>query len=381
MPDRQPKARRFGGRLAFVVPTAHSLGRWSAKSDQHCGGRAPGGVGRQHGRGLDRRISEEAPAGRPRRRRLGEQGVLRRSTSEGSLRRHEGSTCRSPRRAIARSQRRSTDRSTTSHSAPAHRRWRQIASRTLLATSSVPFFTPLVVATFTNIAQVLERAGVAHDHGGWWTLDMKGFLDLAARHVRWNELPGNTAYPSTNLVGITSTDVTTSNSAEMYASIASYVSNQDRVLGSPRERRRGGEPGESAVPRAEHMATSRRRHCSATTSPREKAPTPMAMISEAPFVARAAAHDGSHSPEHGVDVPGSRCAVEDHARSAHPRRRHRRAAAHRRSEPPAARDPTRLPHDGEPQPPSAPSCSSTTRGAAPGAVTRSSHPPATSSRR
>ena len=50
--------------------------------------------------------------------------------------------------------------------------------------------------------------------------------------MRWNELPGNTAYASTNFVGITSTDVTTSNSAEMYASIASYVSNENRVLES-----------------------------------------------------------------------------------------------------------------------------------------------------
>ena len=100
----------------------------------------------------------------------------------------------------ARSRRRSSGRSTTSRSALERRTVQPILISRHITTSSVPFFTPLVVATFTDIAQVLERAGVARDHGGWWTLDMKAFLDLVARHVRWNELPGNTAYPSTNIV-------------------------------------------------------------------------------------------------------------------------------------------------------------------------------------
>jgi hypothetical protein len=171
----------------------------------------------------------------------------------------------------------------------------QIVSARSAKTSFVPFFTPMAVATSTDIAQVLERAGVAHDHGGWWTLDMKGFLDLVARHVRWNQLAGNAASSATNVVRITSTDVTTESSAEAYASIASYVANQDRVLGSV-----------SSVDQVVNQVSSlflEQNHRDQSTEvlfhdylSRREGPTAMVMISEAQFVARAAARDGSIGP-------------------------------------------------------------------------------------
>jgi len=164
-----------------------------------------------------------------------------------------------------------------------------------ISASSVPFFTPLVVATFTNVAQLLERAGVAHDHGGWWTLDMKTFLDLVARHVRWNQLPGNTAYPSTKPVRIMSTDVTTSNSAEMYASIASYVLNDNRVLET-------NASVDDVVNRVSPLFLDQNTIHQSTAKlfrdyvSKGEDTTPMAMISEAAFVARAADHDGAIRP-------------------------------------------------------------------------------------
>ena len=91
----------------------------------------------------------------------------------------------------------------------------------------------MVVATFTPIAQLLAKAGVAHDRGGSWTLDVKGFLHLVKNNTRWGSLPGNTTYPSTKYIFITSTDVATSNSAAMYASIASYVANNNSPVDSP----------------------------------------------------------------------------------------------------------------------------------------------------
>ena len=252
--------------------------------------------------------------------------------------------------------------------------------RAPITTSSVPFFTPMAVATFTDIAQLLEQAGVAHDHGGWWTLDMKGFLDLVARHVRWNQLPGNTTYPATNVVRITSTDVTTSNSAEMYASIASYVANQDRVLGSA-----------ASVDKVVNQVSPlflEQNHGDQSTEAlfhdylsKGEGTTAMVMISEAQFVARAAAHDGSIRPNMVLMYPGSRRVVEVHARSAQLRRRHRRAPAHRRSEPPAARGRARVPHHGEAQAPSIPSSSRTNSPCSPKCPTQSSHRPTTSSGR
>src|SRR6202011_4298489 len=92
---------------------------------------------------------------------------------------------------------------------------------------------PMAIGTFTAIAKLLAAAGVAHDNGGWWTLDMKKFLVLTAANTRWDALPNNTPYPPSKSILITSTDITTSNSAAMYAAVASYVANGDNEVTGP----------------------------------------------------------------------------------------------------------------------------------------------------
>src|SRR5689334_21304335 len=153
----------------------------------------------------------------------------------------------------------------------------------------------MAIATFRDIAQLLEKAGIAHDHGGYWTLDMKGYLDLVRRGVRWNQLKGNTTYPSTKYVLISSTDVTTSNSAAMYASIASYVANNNSVVENPGQvdgvvgavsplfLKQGYTEQSSEGLFEDYLSIG-------------EGKTPMEMIYEAQFVARAAQHDGSIQP-------------------------------------------------------------------------------------
>jgi hypothetical protein len=161
-----------------------------------------------------------------------------------------------------------------------------------ITTSYVPFFTPMAIATFKPIAHLLEQAGVAQDHNGWWSLDMTGFLRLVAAQTRWNQLPGNTTYPVSKYVLITSTDVTTSNSAAMYASIASYAANNNQVVANPAE-------VDGVLPAVSPLFVQQ-----GFTEQSSEAPfddylsigigkTPMVMIYESQFVARAAAHDGS----------------------------------------------------------------------------------------
>jgi hypothetical protein len=58
-----------------------------------------------------------------------------------------------------------------------------------------PFYTPMAVATFKPIAELLRKAGVASPlAGGYWRFDMRRYLELVARQTRWNQLPGNTTY-------------------------------------------------------------------------------------------------------------------------------------------------------------------------------------------
>lgn len=93
-----------------------------------------------------------------------------------------------------------------------------------------PFYTPMAIATFRPIAQLLAANHVATDQGGYYTFDVQAYLALVARNARWTDLAGNTAYPAGKSVLITSTDYRTSNSAAMYLSIASYVADGGNVV-------------------------------------------------------------------------------------------------------------------------------------------------------
>ncbi len=92
------------------------------------------------------------------------------------------------------------------------------------------FFTPMAVASWKPIAQLLEVNGVAQDQGGYYTLDIEHLLQLVADGKRWEDLEDNTAYPVNKSVLITSTDVRKSNSAAMYLSLASFVANDNNIV-------------------------------------------------------------------------------------------------------------------------------------------------------
>lgn len=92
-----------------------------------------------------------------------------------------------------------------------------------------PFFTPMAVASWKPIAELLVNAGLATDQGGYYSLDLKALVAAVEAGRRWNELPDNQAYPVNKSLLITSTDVRKSNSAAMYLALASFVANGDRV--------------------------------------------------------------------------------------------------------------------------------------------------------
>jgi hypothetical protein len=107
----------------------------------------------------------------------------------------------------------------------------KIATARHITNTFVPFRSPMVVATFSGAAHRLARAGIAQQHAGWWTIDVSRYLDLVRRHVRWNQLPGNTRSNENSLVLIISPGITTSEGT-MYAALASSVANNGTILGS-----------------------------------------------------------------------------------------------------------------------------------------------------
>jgi hypothetical protein len=159
-----------------------------------------------------------------------------------------------------------------------------------------PFFTPMAIATFRPIAQLLVANHVAQDEGTYFTLDVQAYLALVARNARWSDLAGNTAYQTSKSILIWSTDFRTSNSAAMYLSIASYVANGGNVVGDDATARR-------IVPEVAPLFLREGLAPSSSDTPFEDylsigiGKSPMVMIYEAQFLQREAAHDRALTPD------------------------------------------------------------------------------------
>ncbi|MDX3002615.1 hypothetical protein PWY87_13090 [Kribbella solani] len=95
------------------------------------------------------------------------------------------------------------------------------------------FSSPLAIATFQPIVDLLSAAGIARQVNGTWYFDVRKYVDLAKANWRWTNIRGNTTYPVNKRILITTTDPRTSNSAAMFLSIVSYVANHDTVVQSP----------------------------------------------------------------------------------------------------------------------------------------------------
>ena len=160
----------------------------------------------------------------------------------------------------------------------------------------VPFYTPMAIATWKPIVDLLASAGVVHTSGGITTLDVAAYMRLVDKNTRWKDLPGNTAYPVNKSILITSTDVRKSNSAAMYLSLAAYVANGDNIVEndaevaplmdrlSPLFLRQGFVASSSEEPFEDYLVQGMGK-------------SPMVMIYESQFIQRAAAADGSITPE------------------------------------------------------------------------------------
>jgi hypothetical protein len=157
------------------------------------------------------------------------------------------------------------------------------------------FFTPMVVATFKPIVDILVANGVAARSNGRITLDVAKFLDLVRRNVHWTQLKKSGAYPVDKTVIVSSADVRTANSAAMYLGLASYVANGDDTVQNRTQADRvlplvtqiflkqGFVPSTSDQPFDDYLTIGIGK-------------TPMVLLYEAQFVARAAAHDPAIRP-------------------------------------------------------------------------------------
>ncbi|WP_245668283.1 three-helix bundle dimerization domain-containing protein [Nocardia xishanensis] len=155
-----------------------------------------------------------------------------------------------------------------------------------IATKYTPFASPMAIATFRPIADLLTTAGVVRP-GPVPTFDVARYLDLVSRNTEWAHLPGNTAYSVRKNILVSTTDPRTSNSAAMYLAIAGFVANDNAIV-------QGAEAEQRVLPIVSRLFTGQGYAENSSAGPFQEyltagmGPTPLVMIYEAQFVEAAA---------------------------------------------------------------------------------------------
>jgi hypothetical protein len=98
-------------------------------------------------------------------------------------------------------------------------------------TAYSPFYTPMVIASWTPVAQVLAANGLAKEtQPKVWTLDFGKLTQLMLERKRWNQLKSPGAYDVNKSILVSTTDVRRSNSAAQYLALTSHAANGGEVV-------------------------------------------------------------------------------------------------------------------------------------------------------
>jgi hypothetical protein len=94
-----------------------------------------------------------------------------------------------------------------------------------------PFYTPMVIASWTPIAQMLSANGIAKEMSPKvWNVDFAKLNQTMLDKKRWKDLKDSQAYPVSKSVLVSTTDVRKSNSAAMYLALTSFAMNSGDIV-------------------------------------------------------------------------------------------------------------------------------------------------------
>lgn len=158
------------------------------------------------------------------------------------------------------------------------------------------FYTPMVIASWKPIVQILMANGVVTEANGIYTFNMEAYLKLVDADTRWRDLKDAGAYPVGKSMLISSSDPRKASSAGMYLGIASYLLNDSNIVQSDADIQKV-QPVLSALILRQGFTEY------ATEVPFEDYLTmgmgksPMVMIYESQYIERSARADGAITPE------------------------------------------------------------------------------------
>lgn len=92
------------------------------------------------------------------------------------------------------------------------------------------FYSPMVIATWTPIVDILKQNGLIKKTSQYEALDLAHFMKLAENGTRWKDLKGSDDYSVNKVVMISSTDSRYSNAAKMYVALNSYILNNGNMV-------------------------------------------------------------------------------------------------------------------------------------------------------
>ncbi len=113
---------------------------------------------------------------------------------------------------------------------------KELQRRVKASTVFTPFYTPMVVASWRPIAEILVANGIATKKDQfYYIVDFPKLLKLINSGARWRDLKDSAAFATSKAVLINSTDVRTSNSAAMFLALASYEANGEQIVQSSQD--------------------------------------------------------------------------------------------------------------------------------------------------
>ncbi len=108
---------------------------------------------------------------------------------------------------------------------------KKISQKYAKTKSFQPFFTPMVIASWKPIAEILIANGIVKKReNAYYIVNMAKLFDLIRSKKRWTDLIDSDKYPANKSILVKTTDIRTSNSAAMYLALASYILNNQTIV-------------------------------------------------------------------------------------------------------------------------------------------------------
>ncbi len=105
-----------------------------------------------------------------------------------------------------------------------------IAKSNAAKRSFTPFHSPLVLASWQRVAELLEPAGaVKREADGVWYADMRLLARWMNEDKHWKSLPGSERFPSSQPITVTTADPRSSSTAAAYLALQAFLANGDDV--------------------------------------------------------------------------------------------------------------------------------------------------------